>query len=253
LSEVEFKKENMLKYLKFNVTFTGADDKTDPMELIKISIDYPFVEWGILFPSHNFSRFPSETWVKQLVALSKKHWPLINLSAHFCEPWVEDIIKDADHLWFIQDYLGKDTFDAFKRIQLNFHGMPYQLMDSNLSEKLSKFPNKQFIFQSDDLNNWISESVDAPNTSVLLDKSSGSGMFTNQWRTFTKSYGYAGGLDIDTLPLAIDVWRMHSLGMDWIDIETGVRQNGEFSTEMVTEILEYLTTEGYIYSGKRRD
>jgi len=87
----------------------------------------------------------------------------------------------------------------------------------------------------------------------LLDKSSGSGMFTNQWRTFTKSYGYAGGLDIDTLPLAIDVWRMHSLGMDWIDIETGVRQNGEFSTEMVTEILEYLTTEGYIYSGKRRD
>ena len=257
LSEVGFKfdqsKENMLKYLKFTVTFTGADDNTDPMELIKISKAYPFVEWGVLVPSYGVSRFPSETWVKQLVDLSQSEWPLINLSAHFCEPWVEDIIKDADHLWFIQDYMGKDVFDAFKRIQLNFHGMPYQLLDSELSEKLSKFPGKQFIFQADALNTWISESVDAPNASVLLDNSHGAGIFNNNWKTFTKSYGYAGGLNIDTLPIAIDEWRTQALGMDWIDIETGVRQNGEFSTELVTEILEYLSIEGYIYSGKYRN
>ena len=257
MSEVGFKKENMfsqdLKYLKFKVTFTGADDKTDPMKLIEISKAYPFVEWGILFPSHGFSRFPSESWVKELVDLSKQEWPIINLSAHLCEPWVEDVIKDGDHLGFIQDYLGKEVFDSFNRVQFNFHGMPYQLLDTKLSEKLQKFPKKEFIFQADTLNTWIGESIDAPNTSVLLDNSHGAGIFSNNWRTFTKPYGYAGGLNLDTLPLAIDEWRTNNLGMKWIDMETGVRNNGEFSTAMVTEILEYLTKEGYIYSGKNRN
>ena len=237
------RKRGCIKLNIKKVTFTGADDKTDPNELIKISHDYPFVEWGILFPSYGFSRFPSDKWVKELVDLSRG--TDINLSAHFCEPWVEDIITNGDHLDFIRDYLGHGVFDAFKRIQFNFHGLAYQLLDSRLANILKRYTKKQFIFQADNLNSWIGLSVEAPNVALLLDNSHGAGVFTNEWKTFPKPFGFAGGLNIDTLPLAIMEWTKLQDHVEWIDMETGVIDKDGFSIPKVKEILSYVVDGDY--------
>ena len=55
------------------VTFTGADDEVDPVELSKLSEQHPFIEWGILFPSTGGNRFPSKEWIRRLYEVNLKH------------------------------------------------------------------------------------------------------------------------------------------------------------------------------------
>src|SRR5574340_1612433 len=103
--------------LKF-VTFTGADDSIDPKDLLKISIDYPFVEWGILVSRSQEGnyRFPSSDWMLDLIHKTKGY--NINLSMHICGRWLNDIIKEGNMtchpLWVFKN--------KFNRIQLNTHG-----------------------------------------------------------------------------------------------------------------------------------
>lgn len=47
------------------VTITGADDSTDISQLVELSQEFPFVEWGILVSrrSEGGPRFPSREWI----------------------------------------------------------------------------------------------------------------------------------------------------------------------------------------------
>lgn len=62
------------------VTITGADDNTNHSDMINISKDFPFVEWGILFSSsrQGSERYPSIEWVNELMNVK-------NAKAH-CTP-----------------------------------------------------------------------------------------------------------------------------------------------------------------------
>ena len=58
------------------VTITGADDSVDPLQLRALSLEFPFVEWGILVSHSNTictsypkPRFPSPKWIADLQGL----------------------------------------------------------------------------------------------------------------------------------------------------------------------------------------
>lgn len=53
---------------------TGADDATDIDELLKLSDQFPFVEWGILFSQSSASKpkYPTKEWLYKLAEVKKK-------------------------------------------------------------------------------------------------------------------------------------------------------------------------------------
>ena len=59
------------------------------------------------------------------------------------------------------------------------------------------------------------------------------------------SFGYAGGLNIDTLPIALEEWQNRDQTF-WIDMETGVRSRvptkfyDEFDLDKVVDVLELI-------------
>ena len=241
------------------ITFTGADDSCKPSTLANYSCVYPFIEWGILFPSNNISRFPSKEWLRELVAVSTESKKFdsfpIKLSAHICEPWVEGLINGSMSYSDLENEMGKETLQIFDRIQLNFHSYPYTSFTHKLSLLIQNNPDKEFILQLDGINNWIVNSIssDKENASLLVDKSSGSGKFDNVWAEFAnRKFGYAGGLDIKTLPLAIEKWKSLKQPLSWIDIESGVRDMaGGFCFKNIELIIKYLLP--YIYTGQSEE
>jgi hypothetical protein len=57
------------------VTLTGADDSILPEDLVALSRDFPFVEFGILFCRTFQGRrpgFPSEDWLRRLIKVTEQ-------------------------------------------------------------------------------------------------------------------------------------------------------------------------------------
>ena len=229
------------------VTFTGADTRVKPTDLIAISSCYPYVEWGILFPNAqkpDMSRFPTNEWVGELVNEVRKFRKLeINLSAHICEPYTQAFITEGDILSIINT-IGIDNIPTFKRIQLNLHGIPLTAYSSGCLDAIHALP-QEVIVQADRVNSWIVNAL--KETSILYDTSSGAGLFPNQWpyHRGDRPFGYAGGLNIDTLPIALEEWQNRDQTF-WIDMETGVRSRvptkfyDEFDLDKVVDVLELI-------------
>lgn len=228
------------------VTFTGADDSVSPQALAEISGEFPFVEWGILFgpvTDTGFTRFPSQAWIKDLEEVSKE--VPMKLSAHWCEPLIWEFVSNGKAFNEIRE---KNSIpDIFKRTQINTHGMKYMFTPSFI-EEIKKHPEMEFILQIDDVNDDFVSSINLPNVSLLQDYSSGSGIFDNYWGHWqNKKYGYSGGLNIDTLPEAMDLWmeRPNNSPIAWIDMESGVRSGiplvlgnkSVFDLQKVEEVL----------------
>ena len=61
------------------VTVSGIDESVDPVDLLGLSGDYPFVEWGMLVsarhthPTVGLSRFPSTDWMARFIADAHYH------------------------------------------------------------------------------------------------------------------------------------------------------------------------------------
>ena len=52
------------------MTVTGADDMTNVRGMIELSKEYPFLEWGILFPLSGGSRFTTSEWLSEILCTS---------------------------------------------------------------------------------------------------------------------------------------------------------------------------------------
>src|SRR5437867_3256069 len=98
------------------VTITGADDSIHPTDLVALSKEFPYAEWGILFSGsrQGSPRYPTLAWISDLWKASGYG---LQLSAHLCGKWVRELVLDANFSWRRED----QYFDMFKRIQLNFH------------------------------------------------------------------------------------------------------------------------------------
>lgn len=236
------------------VTITGADDSIDPIDLVKLSEEFPFVEWGILFsPRHQGSyRYPSDKWLSEFWKVRKSS---MKLSAHLCGRWVRDIVLDADFSWF-RDYASISDF--FQRVQLNFHGQ-YHRKSIHLEHNLKAINSKQFILQCDAVNdNDILSLANSGACVPLFDVSGGAGKVPEKWpEVWPGIYcGYAGGLgphNVDSELHRIEGVvslddRIHIdfdeevVGPDvriWIDMEKNVRSEDDslFDLDKVRDVL----------------
>lgn len=232
------------------VTLTGADNNTSVKEMFLLSERYPFIEWGILFSKvkQGTGRFPSQTWMDTLVReffLELTKGIKINLSAHLCGHWVEDVTKGQ--LLFLDDC---DMDQIFGRIQLNCN-----------KERLVKSLSSQLFFEAISTakrpvilgGNWSRvkdiEGFDfhrmGADLHPLFDASGGRGVLSEDWLSPVTAVlcGYAGGLGPDNL--AEQLQRIEQVvgdGTVWVDMESRLRDEEEMldlaKCERVAEIVQ---------------
>lgn len=211
----------MNQNLKF-VTFTGADNTVDPEDMLNLSKEYHWIEWGILVSKDNFGthRFPSEKWIDTLLLHNELAGNIMNLSLHVCGRWVRDLLKGSVSITV--------PTAPFKRIQLNFHAERTDCNVPEFSDALLSLGDHQFIFQIDDADgNKHLESVAALdkniNVAPLYDTSGGRGISPLKWNK-PMNYpiqGYAGGLGPGNLEDQLTKILEVSEGKEiWVDMET---------------------------------
>lgn len=132
--------------MKINkVTITGADDKTNPSDLINLSIKYPFVEWAILFSNsrQGQERYPSEDWKMKFDTLVR----LIpgsdrQVAAHFCGWYSSEVLENSNI-----DLL-KNLSSIFKRVQINYNFKRSKNWNlTSVLEYAKENPDRSIIFQ----------------------------------------------------------------------------------------------------------
>lgn len=221
------------------VTITGADCATSPSELMALSEQYPFVEWGILASKSRGGcpRYPSWEWMTR-----PEFEAMGNLSLHVCGHWMREILRG--------DNLIAELMAISKRIQFNFkpHMVPE---DVSGFCRILKGMAKQFIFQVDHDGNDVLQSVSEQEENIdafgLFDASGGTGKLPDSWpepyfMTTDSAYaycGYAGGLSPDNLAEQLPLIDAASKGARyWIDMESGVRTDDMLDMGKVRRVLE---------------
>lgn len=224
------------------VTLTGADDSLGehgPSEMLKLSEEFPFVEWGILIGSKpGRSRFPGlafferlhEAWAHRLESETE-----FRLSLHLCGS-ILDTVKRGRLLlptWV--------PWGIFRRVQLNWHAEELSSVEwVNTLKALAELGAASYqglfeeaIFQVDGVNDLDFESFDPngeprmirPRLSGLFDTSHGAGRLPGGgWRKPIDGHkwcGYAGGLG--PMNIAEELPKIQAAAGDvpfWVDMET---------------------------------
>jgi len=239
----------MPKPILDRVTITGADDSISPEDLLGLTVDYPFVEWGILVSKkqEGSSRFPSEDWIKRLVEIKRGQpnpHPSMRLSMHVCGRWVRQLMM-GDGREFSMFLAGK--WCAFERIQLNFHAEPHQTVpaiDIWGGWNQDCFKGAQYIVQFDGVNEHMLHLLKNAGFDAvpLFDLSGGAGVLPEEWPKPVGNYcGYAGGLSPDNLEEQLErISQVCGGGPIWIDTETRVRSDHDrqFDLGLVRDFLE---------------
>jgi len=223
-----------------HVTFTGADDKTDLLEIQKISDQYPFVEWGFLLSKskNGLQRYPSLETFKKILPLNIKK--SIHICGQICysivgNGWIED--EESIELFQIASHMAD-------RFQLNFNvkSTPIDLIGIFWFSRF--FP--EFILQQNKSNEHFINAITpyvhkTKRVHVLFDCSGGRGTVINEIPKPIDNIfcGYAGGLNPENLEQKLE--EINSVVADkeiWIDMESGVRINNEFDLKKVVQCCE---------------
>lgn len=223
------------------VTITGADDSIDPEQLLVLSREFPFVEWGILF-SHKqqgVARFPTHDWISRLSSELDSAKQDIKLCAHLCGThWVRNFVMSG--VFLFSDFY-QDIWPIIHRVQLNFHAQKHKVCP----EAIKRINNsgRQFIVQYDGVNdNALTDLLTGNSIVPLFDTSGGIGILPDKWPVPIREYcGYAGGLGPDNIVEQLD--KIEEVAGDnriWIDMETKVRSddNRVLDLARVRKILE---------------
>lgn len=223
------------------VTLTGADDSVSIDDLVEISDNYPFVEWGILFSQSKSGvpRYPSQEWVE---FLSCQRTEGMNLSAHLCGKWVEDALDGE--ITFLRDESIQSTF---QRIQLNCNKNRLdRVFSSDEVWKAFKPVSISLILGGSwqGHHHWSSLLL-LNEVSPLFDASGGGGKSPSFWPELlstedkTLFCGYAGGLGPENI--LEELKRIEAVVGDneiWIDMESKLRdRKDKFDLEKCKEVL----------------
>lgn len=227
------------------VTFTGADDSIQPNDLISISKDYPFVEWGILFSKNQGNRYPSEDWIYNLVcqkahAIQKDNDLTFNLSGHLCGAYAKELLKGRLTLNDQQYPLT----EAFGRFQINMGQEAIEILNKEKIIEQMNRTNAQFILQLHNGSQPVWEELNhLPNCSTLYDQSGGRGILQNSWQSPKHHLtGYAGGLGPDNLE--DELFKIGNVIGDkeiWIDMESKVRTDDQFDLSKCIQCLQIVS------------
>lgn len=223
------------------VTITGADNNTDINEMLEISNQYPFVEWGILFSPKRIGeeRYPDMSWVFELCKTFIVN-PTIQLSAHLCGGYTREMLTGKDDLIRnnLEKYLG-----AFSRRQLNFNSSKDAVNLQGFFQLLEEQSEGHFILQQNNANFTICHDVrnrNIKNIDFLYDSSGGRGTVASQWKKPFDGFftGYAGGLSPDNLEYELKkIQEVCGDAEIWIDTESHVRTNCVLDMNKVKQFL----------------
>jgi hypothetical protein len=201
------------------ITFTGADDKTNIVEMMTLSSQYP-IEWGILFSPkrQGTGRYPSLEFVKDLIAM---HWcrrPL-HMAAHLCGADAREVIEGGTSHW------SEMLCESFGRAQINTADPKVQ--PALIGQWAGALKLRAILQCRGDF-------PDVTAVDVLFDASGGRGISPASWPRPRggRLNGYAGGLNplnvADAVQTISGLFSEGDTGASyWIDMEAGVRNEAD--------------------------
>lgn len=220
------------------VTVTGADDAVDPRALLALSLEFPFVEWGILMSASRAGtpRYPTRRWMVWLENTAKgAQVATMHMSAHFCGEVAREAMAGRLH--------DLPVIERVERIQIN----GYTPRSAGTVAFASRMPCYEIVLQvrSEDALQEAAHDVAAMKRgSVLFDPSGGRGLEPFKWPRAPAGVhmGYAGGIKPDNVRDTIQRIYEDSgmlVGDFWIDMESGVRDaHDAFDLARVRHVLE---------------
>lgn len=218
------------------VTITGADDDVDPKDLVALSAEFAFVEWGILrsWKRAGTPRYPTDRWRSELRI---HHRQGMRFAAHLCGEMSREALGGTN-TWAGEGSL-LDCPIQYQRVQLN--GFSAYVLPTL---RVARYRALEFILQCSD-----AEAVQRAarlsvgrytNVSALFDPSGGKGVSPGVWPAFLPNaigVGFAGGISQDNIVKAIERLRIREAPF-WIDLETGARTDDRFDLAKVRSVLE---------------
>lgn len=214
------------------ISLTGADDKVDIKDLLKLTEKYNNVELALLmFPERDgMARNPTKEWRNKFYEMNFPHTAL-----HLCGSSIEKFAKEDNQLMI--------ELDFFKRVQINLKPdrANIQLVEQ-LVKVATKKPNIQFITQHNKHNEEYFQYWNKLfNHAYLFDNSLGKGVCPEQWQepVNNKFSGYAGGLNPANVIHELKKIQPLAIGQNiWIDMETGLRTNDQFDLMKAESVLK---------------
>lgn len=240
------------------VTLTGASDDVDVKALYDLSLEFPFVEWGILY-SHKQNglggKYPSKTWINnffEMVAAASDTTPM-NVAIHLCGSSVNDYVNDSlypqrmdiigENLEFLYPFFLFDNL----RIQLNFT-LPHVKFELDDLATVINGELIPVITQYKPQNESLL-TLDFPsNHQLLFDTSGGRGISPDVWpaQIPEKMCGYAGGIGPNNISQVLTQLSEIVVTPYWIDMENNLRTvDDKFDLVKCRKVLE--TVRGFNY------
>lgn len=234
------------------VTFTGADDTTNPEDLAAIASGRPWLEFAVLLSltQQGNDRYPSQAWRQKFAQSSLSR---AQRALHLCGRIVLQFFDGsiaAEHIAEIE---------AVRRVQLNFSAVQLPLGDlDQLQDRLmswcERIPDIEFILQYNHDNAELPARLNREELqsriSFLADASGGRGIAPLKWPAPIAGFrtDYAGGIGpgriAEVLRTLAEVTPRAGL-----DMESSLRTDGRFELTKVRQVIEELERQPVVEYG----
>jgi hypothetical protein len=241
------------------VTITGADDSTDIQQLLNLSVEFPFVEWGILASKseEGNSRFPSRAWIDRFGEVARAH--RLKVAMHLCGRWMRELL--AGEL----DWTALPSVARFAQsFQFNINGTTLPQSSTKFLSMLERIPTLgTFIFQITPDSEPLARLAHSKDFNVmgLFDSSGGKGKLSETaWPSpheIPFPMGFAGGIGPENVLEQMD--KINAACGDkpyatWIGIEGRVRTNDGAHLDLtrVRSVLEQVARSRFVLGSSLR-
>jgi len=218
------------------ITITGADDHVDPRELVRLSAQYPFVEWGLLASESRAgaARYPTAHWLAQFGRAAEFGEVLPRSALHLCGELSRRAIAgrlpfDLDRWRDIPLFWQRVQLNGFSQYRLPMLGLAstYRLVEFILQvQSHAALLHARDLYEHD------------RNVAALWDVSGGEGIpfdWEHPPELGLLPTGFAGGIGPDNLQVAATFVRRLGEADEptWLDGESGWRTGDEFDLDKV--------------------
>ncbi len=227
-----------MSHLRY-VTLTGAGEKTSFARMNALSVDFPFVEWAVLYSIERAgkeNRYPPKAWLERFATKAQKAG--MNIALHLCGTAVKVVlaamtVPRLERTAEAQELLA--LCEKFDRVQVNVHGKKEDAAEFEaLADTLRHTENRtRLIVQYFPSNAALAEALARKSDiDILCDSSGGRGLECREWpkldtMTFRR-LGFAGGLSRYRIVPALE--GIHEAYPDrpiWVDMEGKIRDEND--------------------------
>jgi hypothetical protein len=241
------------------VTITGADDTTDIQQLVNLSTEFPFVEWGVLVSKseEGNSRFPTRPWIDRFGEAAKTR--RLKVAMHLCGRWMRELLN-GELAW--EDLPSVSHFA--QSFQFNINGTVLPESTTGFFTKLAQRKAlRSFIFQLTKASEPLVLQAQSNDFNVmgLYDNSGGKGKSPESgWPSPVDvpfPMGFAGGLGPDNV--LDQLGRINAACgdqpyMTWIDMEGRIRTDDGSRLDLtrVRRVLEQVASSPFVLGASLR-